>query len=90
MQHGKRTGQRYDAYDLNIMCYSFSSFEIAKHGSSLAAASYYGDSAAKYLAAHSSSATLDTIIAMLLLSLHEFSMKRGRDSWFHLGKTPPL
>lgn len=27
---------------------------------------------------------------MLLLSLHEFSMKRGRDPWFHLGKTQRL
>ena len=68
----------------DISC-RFSPTEVARHGSSFGAACFYGDAAAEFLGAHLSSASLDSVIGLLLLSLHEFSMKKGREAWFHLG-----
>ncbi|KAF2095886.1 hypothetical protein NA57DRAFT_58956 [Rhizodiscina lignyota] len=63
----------------------FSTTEIAKHGTPLAAAEFYGKAAVGFLLSGTSMGTLDFIIAMLLLTLHEFSMKRGKEAWLHLG-----
>lgn len=70
---------------LLILGLRFSTTEVAKHGSATAAASYYADAAASLVMGWLPSPTIDSVIGLLLLALHEFSMDKGGLAWFHLG-----